>query len=246
MNRNQYDQDQRWQGGSGRESEYYRNPRDMQGQQGYGQHNQQGFGQQGLQGQHQGMGQQGVGQGHGQQNFDQQHYGGSSGLQGFGLGSQMGYGSQQQYGQQDYAQQNYGQQGRGQEQGMLQQIGQRLQDSFRGKGPKGYVRSDERIKEDVSEQLTHHHEIDASEINLEVKQGVVTLTGTVNERHLKHRIEDLVESLSGVKDVENRITVRARSEQGQGNLLGSSQGQNPSGQTTGQSGTQGETQKPKH
>jgi len=36
----------------------------------------------------------------------------------------------------------------------------------------------------------------------------VTLTGTVRERQDKRRIEELVESLSGVDDVKNEIRVK--------------------------------------
>src|SRR5215471_11804457 len=38
-----------------------------------------------------------------------------------------------------------------------------------GRGPKGYQRSDERIREDICERLTQHSAIDAGEIEVEVK-----------------------------------------------------------------------------
>ncbi|MDQ3223120.1 MAG: BON domain-containing protein [Gemmatimonadota bacterium] len=78
----------------------------------------------------------------------------------------------------------------------------------RGKGPKQYSRSDERIIEDLNERLTDDDDIDASEINVKCENGTVTLEGAVPERWMKHRSEDLVESCSGVKDVENRLQVR--------------------------------------
>jgi hypothetical protein len=80
--------------------------------------------------------------------------------------------------------------------------------SHRGKGPKGYTRPDERIKEDISERLTDDPMIDASEVTIEAKQGVVTLSGAVDSRQLKHRIEDIVELCSGVKEIENKLSVR--------------------------------------
>jgi hypothetical protein len=86
--------------------------------------------------------------------------------------------------------------------------GQDARVSFAGRGPKGYRRSDERIKEDVSETLTRHSRVDASDIEIEVKDGEVTLTGTVTERRMKHMIEDLAEKCSGVKDVINHIRVQ--------------------------------------
>ncbi len=77
----------------------------------------------------------------------------------------------------------------------------------KGKGPKGYQRSDERIKEDVSDRLTDEGSLDATEIQVEVKGSEVVLSGTVNNRRDKRRAEDLAESVSGVKNVENRIRV---------------------------------------
>lgn len=49
--------------------------------------------------------------------------------------------------------------------------------SYRGVGPKGYTRSDERLAEEICERLTDHPRIDASEIDVQVSRGEVTLTG---------------------------------------------------------------------
>lgn len=76
-----------------------------------------------------------------------------------------------------------------------------------GKGPKGYRRSDERIREDVNEALSAHSEIDASEIEVDVKEGIVTLSGTVDSRQIKRLTEDTVEGISGVTDVKNDLRV---------------------------------------
>jgi len=83
---------------------------------------------------------------------------------------------------------------------------------FSGRGPKGWQRSDERIREDVSERLADHPHVDASEIEVTVKQGEVTLTGTVDDRQAKRLAEDITESVSGVREVHNQIRV----QQGQG------------------------------
>jgi len=77
-----------------------------------------------------------------------------------------------------------------------------------GKGPKGWKRSDERIKEEVSEALYRAHDIDASDIDVTVKEGTVTLSGTVDSREAKRAAETCVERLSGVEDVTNEIKVR--------------------------------------
>ncbi|HWO08186.1 MAG TPA: BON domain-containing protein, partial [Polyangiaceae bacterium] len=77
-----------------------------------------------------------------------------------------------------------------------------------GKGPKGYVRSDERIREDVCDRLSDDDEVDASDITVTVKNGEVILEGTALDRRSKHRAEDVVESISGVKDVINHLRAR--------------------------------------
>ncbi len=82
-----------------------------------------------------------------------------------------------------------------------------LKESFVGKGPKGYKRSDDRIREDVCEQLTRHPGVDASDIEITVRDGDVTLAGTVPERQMKRIAEDVVEDISGVTDVSNHLRV---------------------------------------
>jgi len=77
----------------------------------------------------------------------------------------------------------------------------------RGKGPKGYQRSDERIKEDVCDRLSDHPMIDASNIDIKVEGSEVILTGTVDSKEDKRRAEDIAESISGVKNVQNQIRV---------------------------------------
>ena len=82
------------------------------------------------------------------------------------------------------------------------------QREHRGRGPKGYRRSDERIKEDVNDRLSDDYYIDASDVEVAVSNTEVTLTGTVNSREDKRRAEDIAESVSGVTNVENRLRVK--------------------------------------
>jgi hypothetical protein len=88
-----------------------------------------------------------------------------------------------------------------------------LRSTLRGRGPQGYTRSDERIKEDICERLSEHHYIDASQIRVEVSQGVVTLEGSVDDRWQKYQTEDLVDATSGVNDIQNRLNVSRASRQ---------------------------------
>jgi len=77
-----------------------------------------------------------------------------------------------------------------------------------GRGPKGWQRSDDRIREDINERLTDHPHVDASEIEVTVQAGEVTLTGTVEDRQAKRLAEDIAESVSGVRDVHNQIRLQ--------------------------------------
>jgi osmotically-inducible protein OsmY len=78
-----------------------------------------------------------------------------------------------------------------------------------GKGPVGFQRSDERVRELVCEALTDDGEVDASRIEVNVKGGEVTLTGTIEDRRMKRLAEDCVEAVPGVKDVHNQLRIGA-------------------------------------
>ncbi|RYZ06128.1 MAG: BON domain-containing protein [Myxococcales bacterium] len=78
---------------------------------------------------------------------------------------------------------------------------------FAGRGPKGYTRTDDRIREDVCDRLSVDDDVDATEIEVRVENGEVTLEGTVETRRMKHQAENLADEVSGVKDVHNRLRV---------------------------------------
>lgn len=95
------------------------------------------------------------------------------------------------------------------------------QEQHRGRGPRGYRRSDERIREDVCDCLTDDARIDASNMEITVKEGEVTLSGTVTSRSDKRRAEDLVDEISGVKDVHNALRVASESRPAEQTATGS-------------------------
>lgn len=90
--------------------------------------------------------------------------------------------------------------------------GMERSDRFRGghfgRGPRGYTRSDDRIREDVNDCLTDDWQLDATSIEVAVSGCEVTLTGTVGSREEKRRAEDIVENVSGVKHVQNNLRVQ--------------------------------------
>jgi hypothetical protein len=76
-----------------------------------------------------------------------------------------------------------------------------------GRGPKGYQRTDERIKEEVCDRLTADPDVDATDIEVSVQNGEVTLEGAVPDRRMKRDAEDCLEEVCGVREIHNRIRV---------------------------------------
>jgi osmotically-inducible protein OsmY len=111
---------------------------------------------------------------------------------------------------------------------------------YSGMGPKGYKRSDERIREDVSDRLMEHPDLDASDVEVKVSKGEVTLSGTVESRWAKRLAEDLAESCSGVREVMNQLRVgsetgstgRAKGASGSTGSRASVNEREPAGQPT--------------
>lgn len=159
-----------------------------------------------------------------------QGYGGSQyGQHGQGQYSGTGMGGSQYGGPSEYGggygrfqseSEQYGGFGRGRSSGRgagtSMYGGQSQRPRFAGKGPKGYTRSDERIREEISDALMADDDIDASEIEVEVKNGEVTLSGTVDSRETKRSAEDLVESVQGVRNVQNSLRVQSGEGRGSG------------------------------
>lgn len=84
--------------------------------------------------------------------------------------------------------------------------------NYRGRGPKDYVRSDERIREDVCDRLAADSNIDASDLDVAVARQEVTVSGTVPNNAQLQRLEECVWDISGVRLVQNNVRVRQRSK----------------------------------
>jgi|GEM_PF-2470898 len=83
--------------------------------------------------------------------------------------------------------------------------GESTSGQHRGKGPKGYARTDTRIQEELSDRLMDDTELDASEVQVAIKSGEVTLTGSVPSKQCKFRAEEIAESCLGVTEVINQL-----------------------------------------
>jgi osmotically-inducible protein OsmY len=106
--------------------------------------------------------------------------------------------------------------------------------NFAGHGPRGYQRSDTRINEDVCDCLCDSADVDARNIDVSVSNGEVTLNGSVSDRDQKRRAEDLIEQVSGVREVHNNLRVGAAS---QGAMQGGATGTTNAANTTSSGNT---------
>jgi osmotically-inducible protein OsmY len=165
------------------------------------------------------------------------NYGGGASSSGYGSsGYGAGYGSGSSYGA-GYGSSNFGgqrDQGRERDYGNFQSSGQGWNEPYgegqqytsrgqyagqsmgehRGKGPKGYQRSDDRIKEMICERLREDPHIDPSDVTINVQGGKVTLEGTVDSRQTKNAIEDVAEQF-GVQEVQNNLRVQRVTQTGE-------------------------------
>ncbi|WP_051439237.1 BON domain-containing protein [Bordetella petrii] len=77
--------------------------------------------------------------------------------------------------------------------------------------PKGYVRSDEYIHDDLCERLSRSG-LEVADVEVAVSAGKAVLTGNVPARWIKHAVEDAAVETRGVTEVENRIRVAAKAD----------------------------------
>lgn len=99
--------------------------------------------------------------------------------------------------------------GRGWRQGLddaMRRAGQ-----YAGVGPRNWRRQDARIEEDINERLTDHPMLDATDIEISVADGEVTMKGFTDSRHAKRLAEEIVESVSGVMEIHNELRVQPKS-----------------------------------
>jgi hypothetical protein len=76
--------------------------------------------------------------------------------------------------------------------------------------PRNYKRSDELIRDEICKRLALTPEIDATDVEVIVRDGEVTLRGNVDDRFEKRMVEDIIECTFGVRDLLNEIRVGTR------------------------------------
>ena len=134
----------------------------------------------------------------------------SRGTQSGRPGRQEDYGRQNRPGEEaDWSRRYAGLGGRGWREGWDDAM-HRGQGPYTGRGPRNYHRQDNRIEEDINERLTEHPMLDATDIEVSVQNGEVTLRGQVDSRQAKRLAEDIADSVFGVKEMNNQIKVRQK------------------------------------
>lgn len=81
--------------------------------------------------------------------------------------------------------------------------------NYTGSAARRGKRTDELIREDIYGALDSRSDIDAPDISLHVRDGVVTIEGEVADAIVRHRVEQCVDSVAGVKDINNRLHLAA-------------------------------------
>jgi osmotically-inducible protein OsmY len=71
---------------------------------------------------------------------------------------------------------------------------------------------DDRIRKNVSDRLVDDTDLDASDIEVGVNKGVVTLRGSVDSLWDKRRAEDITKSVPDVKGVNNKLRASMASQ----------------------------------
>jgi osmotically-inducible protein OsmY len=69
------------------------------------------------------------------------------------------------------------------------------------------IPTDEEIKENVETSLLLNLDLDSSEIKVSVRNGIITLEGTVDSFLKKNKAEKVISDLLGVIDIVNKLTI---------------------------------------
>jgi predicted transcriptional regulator len=69
-------------------------------------------------------------------------------------------------------------------------------------------RSDDLISEDVAAALLKMDDVEASEIDIEVDAGALTLSGTVDSYANKQDVESALRDVNGVRSIDNNLRIR--------------------------------------
>lgn len=81
------------------------------------------------------------------------------------------------------------------------------------------IRTDQQIYDDLAGIFLQNEDIYAGNVELEVRGGFVTFTGTVESRDAMQLLTQLAQAVAGVKRVINRVRIQRFAEVGRANRL---------------------------
>lgn len=81
------------------------------------------------------------------------------------------------------------------------------------------IRTDQQIYDDLAGIFMQNEDIYAGDVELEVRGGFVTFTGTVESRDAMQLLTLLAQAVAGVKRVINRVRIQRFAEVGRANRL---------------------------
>jgi hypothetical protein len=74
--------------------------------------------------------------------------------------------------------------------------------------PRGERPADERMKENIQELFAKQNQIDAGDIQVDVRDGLVTLLGIVKNQQEKWTAERIARNAFGILEVNNQLSLR--------------------------------------
>lgn len=81
------------------------------------------------------------------------------------------------------------------------------------RGNRGERRPDDVIAEDINDRLLFHGALDASQMRIEVHQGIAVIHGVAKSARERRLAEWLAASTPGVVDVANNLEVKSEADQ---------------------------------
>ena len=79
--------------------------------------------------------------------------------------------------------------------------------ALKGRGPKGYVRSDDHLRHALEEALAADPTVDPSDVTVAVTDGVITLSGSVAGWRTRYAVRAIAEAIAGPGGVKDALTV---------------------------------------
>jgi osmotically-inducible protein OsmY len=67
--------------------------------------------------------------------------------------------------------------------------------------------NDDKIYDSVRQKLANDPDVKGADLEVAVKNGVVTMKGTVGDEHAREKAEKIVKKVKGVTRVENQLKV---------------------------------------